>query len=76
MGTTPKTKCDLSATRAYDLIAIADGRKTVADVRLGNTKRKQKERACRDVTADEPATIRPSRHGQNKADEPQSHILR
>jgi hypothetical protein len=26
VGTNPKTKCDLSATRAYDLIAIADGR--------------------------------------------------
>jgi hypothetical protein len=45
-----KSKCGIGASRAYELIAIADGRKTVADVRLANTKRKQKERSVRDVT--------------------------
>jgi hypothetical protein len=45
-----KSKCGLSTSRAYELIQIADGRKTVADVRLANTKRKRKERSVRDVT--------------------------
>jgi hypothetical protein len=56
-----KSKCGIGASRAYDLIAIADGRKTVADVRLGTAKRMRSLRS------------RPSRDGQNKA-EPASAI--
>jgi hypothetical protein len=52
-----KTKCDLSVTRAYELIAIADGRKTVAEVRLANAKRVQKHAEKR--------RSRPLANGQN-----------
>jgi hypothetical protein len=45
-----KDRCGIGRSRAYELIAIAEGRKTIADVRLANTKRKQKERSVRDVT--------------------------
>jgi hypothetical protein len=50
-----KTKCDLSVTRAYELIAIADRRKTVADLRLAKAESVRKVRFC------------PLRSGQNKA---------
>jgi hypothetical protein len=48
-----KSRCGLSRSRAYDLIAIADGRKTVAELRLGTAERMRKHRS------------RPSRDGQN-----------
>jgi hypothetical protein len=52
----------LGKSRAYELMAIADGKKTVAEVRADATGRKQLERArksVRDVTdnTDEPAAI-------------------
>jgi hypothetical protein len=46
VGTTPKTKCDLSATRAYELIAIAEKRKTIAEVRLVTAERMRKQAAA------------------------------
>jgi hypothetical protein len=48
-----KSRCGLGASRAYELIAIADGRKTVADVRLGKAESMRKLRS------------RPPRGGQN-----------
>jgi hypothetical protein len=48
-----KSKCGLGSTRAYELIQIADGRKTVSDVRLRTAERMRKHRSC------------PSRDGQN-----------
>jgi hypothetical protein len=48
-----KSKCGIGTSRAYDLIAIADRRKTVDDVRLGTAERMRKLRS------------RPSRDGQN-----------
>jgi len=60
-----KSKCGIGTSRAYDLIAIADGKKTVADVRLGTAKRmrrlaEKKRQSC------------PSADGQNKAETPLS----
>ena len=52
-----KSRCGLSTSRAYELIQIADGRKTVAELRLGTAARMRKHRS------------RPSRDGQNKAAE-------
>jgi hypothetical protein len=49
-----KTKCNLGVSRAYELIQIANGRKTVSDIRLSANERKQKHRAAR-----------PFRNGQN-----------
>lgn len=37
-----KQKCDLGKSRAYELLKIADGRTTVADVRLGGKARQAK----------------------------------
>jgi len=60
-----KSKCGIGTSRAYDLIAIAEGKKTVADVRLGTAKRmrrlaEKKRQSC------------PSADGQNKAETPLS----
>jgi hypothetical protein len=54
-----KTRCGIGTSRAYEWIAIADGRTTAGDLRLATNARKQKHRASR-----------PVRNGQNKAAEP------
>ena len=40
-----KSKCGLGTSRAYELIQIADGRKTVADVRLDTAERVREHRS-------------------------------
>jgi hypothetical protein len=47
-----KAECNLGRSRAYELLAIADGTKTVEQVRAESAERKAKERAksLRDVT--------------------------
>jgi hypothetical protein len=51
-----KNRCGIGTSRAYELIQIADGRKTVADVRLAKAESVRKLRS------------RPLRSGQNKAE--------
>jgi hypothetical protein len=52
-----RSKCGLGASRAYELIQIADGRKTVADVRLANAEPVRKHTEKR--------RSRPLANGQN-----------
>jgi hypothetical protein len=58
--TVVKSKCGLGATRAYDFIAIAEGRKTISDIRLSANERKKRHRAAC-----------PFRNGQNLSAEPE-----
>jgi hypothetical protein len=63
-----KARCGIGTTRAYQLIEIADGRKTVADVRLGTAKRMRKHAAANKAARQE--VISSVTDGQNKAAEP------
>ena len=58
-----KRKCGIGTSRAYELIQIADGKKTVAEVRLGTAKRMRR-------LAEKKRQSRPSADGQNKAENP------
>ena len=58
-----KTKCDLGRSRAYELIAIAEKRKTVAEVRLVTAERVRKHAAA-NKTARHNSSVT---NGQNKA---------
>jgi hypothetical protein len=55
-----KEKCDLSASRAYELIQIADGRTTVEKVRAAANKRKAKHRAARPFRNGQPESPTPA----------------
>jgi hypothetical protein len=46
-----KAECDLGHSRAYELMAIADGTKTVEQVRADNAGRKREERKRQSVTS-------------------------
>jgi hypothetical protein len=57
-----KSRCGIGTSRAYELIAIADGRKTAEELRLGTAARVRKHA--------EKHRSRPLANGQNKAAEP------
>jgi predicted RNase H-like nuclease (RuvC/YqgF family) len=46
-----ETECGLGRSRAFELMAIADGRKTAAQTRAANTERKRKERSRESETS-------------------------
>jgi len=46
-----KAECNLGRRRAYELLTIADGTKTVEQVRAANTEGKRKERKRESVTS-------------------------
>ena len=66
-----KNKCDLGTSRAYELIAIADGRKTVADVRLAGAKRAARHAAAHKAARDGAGSGSSVTNGQNLLAKPE-----
>jgi hypothetical protein len=62
-----RSKCGLGASRAYELIQIANGRKTVAELRLSKAESVRKLRS-RPLRSGQPAVVEPEPEPEHKSE--------